>query len=82
MSLLLKTVWKLQLVFNVAARLQTSTRQEHVTLVFHWFPLPVCFLVQLKMLVIIFKALNYLGPGYLKNLLPYEPVQTLSQSLH
>ncbi|KAF7240874.1 putative RNA-directed DNA polymerase from transposon BS [Varanus komodoensis] len=72
----LKTVWILQLVQNRAARLLTGTgRYAHMTPVLrqlHWLPIEVR--AQFKVLVITYKALNGLGPGYLKeHLRPYMP---------
>ncbi|XP_053169630.1 uncharacterized protein LOC128353010 [Hemicordylus capensis] len=69
----LKNNQKLQLVQNAAARvLSRAARWEHITPILkelHW--LPVCFRVQFKVLVLTFKALNGLGPGYLRDrLLP------------
>ncbi|KAF7248518.1 NHP2-like protein 1 [Varanus komodoensis] len=72
----LKTVRILQMVQNRAARLLKGTgRYSHITPVLyqlHWFPIEVR--AQFKVLVITYKALNGLGPGYLKErLLPYFP---------
>ncbi|KAF7236082.1 hypothetical protein EYD10_17124 [Varanus komodoensis] len=72
----LKTVQILQLVQNRAARLLTGTgRYVHVTPVhrqLHWLPIEVR--AQFKVLVMTYKALNGLGPGYLKERLhPYMP---------
>ena len=45
----------------------------------HWLPVQVR--ARFKVLVLTFKALNGLGPGYLKErLLPYVPAQTLRSS--
>ncbi|XP_062992110.1 uncharacterized protein LOC134404983, partial [Elgaria multicarinata webbii] len=79
----LKTVRKLQLVQNRAARLLTGTgRRDHITpvlLQLHWLPVQVR--ARFKVLVLTFKALNGLGPGYLKErLLPYVPTRTLRSS--
>ncbi|KAF7237751.1 Insulin-like growth factor 2 mRNA-binding protein 3, partial [Varanus komodoensis] len=67
-ELLLKTVRILQLVQNRAARLLTGTgRYVHMTPVLrqlHWLPIEVR--AQFKVLVMTYKALNGLGPGYLK----------------
>ncbi|KAF7237340.1 Zinc finger protein 79 [Varanus komodoensis] len=76
----LKTVWILQLVQNGAARLLTGTgRYVHVTPVLcqlHWLPIEVR--AQFKVLVMTYKALNGLGPGYLKeHLRPYMPAHPL-----
>ncbi|XP_061443806.1 uncharacterized protein LOC133365612 isoform X9 [Rhineura floridana] len=76
----LKTVQKLQLVQNAAARLVTGTRwSEHIKPILsclHW--LPVCFRAQFKVLVLTYKALHGLGPQYLmERLSRYEPTRTL-----
>ncbi|KAF7253589.1 Ryanodine receptor 2, partial [Varanus komodoensis] len=76
----LKTVWILQLVQNRAARLLTGTeRYVHMTPVLcqlHWLPIEVR--AQFKVLVMIYKALNGLGLGYLKErLYPYMPARPL-----
>ena len=73
-------IWKLQLVQNMAARLVPGTpRHDHSTPVLkslHW--LPISFWAKYKVLVITFKALHGLGPGYLRDrLLPYNPPRTL-----
>ncbi|KAF7236010.1 Olfactory receptor 10V1 [Varanus komodoensis] len=64
----LKTVRILQLVQNRAASLLTGTgRYVHMTPVLrqlHWLPIEVW--AQFKVLVMTYKALNGLGPGYLK----------------
>ncbi|KAF7254422.1 hypothetical protein EYD10_00127 [Varanus komodoensis] len=68
MGLPLKTVRILQLVQNRAARLLMGTgRYVHMTPVLrqlHWLPIEVR--AQFKVLVMTYKALNGLGPGYLK----------------
>ncbi|KAF7250405.1 Vacuolar protein sorting-associated protein 13A [Varanus komodoensis] len=76
----LKMVRILQLVQNRAARLLTGTgRYVHMTPVLrqlHWLPIEVR--AQFKVLVITYKALNGLGPGYLKECLrPYMPTRPL-----
>ncbi|KAF7249257.1 Testican-1 [Varanus komodoensis] len=76
----LKTVRILQMVQNIAARLLMGTgRYSHITQVLyqlHWLPIEVW--PQFKVLVITYKALNGLGPGYLKErLLPYLPSRPL-----
>ena len=70
----------LQLVQNTAARILTRTKHfEHITPVLaslHW--LPITFSIDFKVLIVTFKALNELGPPYLKDLLhPYIPARTL-----
>ncbi|KAF7253230.1 Calcium homeostasis modulator protein 2 [Varanus komodoensis] len=76
----LKTVRILQLVQNRAARLLTGTgRCVHMTPVLcqlHWLPIEVR--AQFKVLLMTYKALNGLGPGYLKERLhPYMPSRPL-----
>ncbi len=45
----------------------------------HW--LPVCFRIDFKVLLMVFKCLNGLGPSYLSELLlPYKPSRTLGSS--
>ena len=62
---------RLQLVQNAAARLLTGTKKrDHITPVLaslHW--LPVCFRVDFKILLLVFKCLNGLAPLYLSELL-------------
>ncbi|XP_061477657.1 uncharacterized protein LOC133382019 [Rhineura floridana] len=76
----LKTVRKLQLVQNAAARLLTRTRwSAHITPVLarlHW--LPICFRARFKVLVLTYKALHGVGPQYLvEHLSRYEPTRSL-----
>ncbi|KAF7239662.1 putative RNA-directed DNA polymerase from transposon BS [Varanus komodoensis] len=76
----LKMVRILQLVQNRAARLLTGTeRYVHMTPVLcqlHWLPIEVR--AKFKVLVMTYKALNGLGPGYLKKRLrPYMPSRPL-----
>ncbi|XP_061477478.1 uncharacterized protein LOC133381914 [Rhineura floridana] len=76
----LKTIRKLQLVQNAAARLLTRTkRSDHITPVLarlHW--LPICFRARFKVLVLTYKALYGAGPRYLSERLSrYEPARTL-----
>ena len=73
----------LQLLQNSAARVLTRTRgREHITPVLkslHW--LPVCFRIDFKVLLVVFKCLNGLGPSYLSELLlSYQPSRTLRSS--
>ncbi|XP_061484291.1 cilia- and flagella-associated protein 95 isoform X2 [Rhineura floridana] len=83
----LKTVWKLQLVQNAAARLiRNSRRRDHITPVLedlHW--LPVVYRAQFKVLVLTFKALYGFGPVYLKERLQHHqicrPTRSASQDL-
>uniref|UniRef100_A0A670IW23 Reverse transcriptase domain-containing protein n=1 Tax=Podarcis muralis TaxID=64176 RepID=A0A670IW23_PODMU len=79
----LKVTRKLQLIQNAAARLVTGGgRRDHITPVLkdlHW--LPVRFRAQFKVLVLTFKALNGLGPVYLKERLhPHRSARTLRSS--
>ena len=79
----LKTVRRLQLIQNRAARLVSGrATKEHITPILynlHW--LPVAAQAQFKVLVLTYKALNGLGPRYLKDrLLPYEPTRRLRSS--
>lgn len=62
-GLSLKGIQKLQAIENAAV--QTLLEGVHVTP-----PLPTCFRIQLKGLVITCKASSGLGPGYLRNCLP------------
>ncbi len=59
-----KTIRQLQLIQNAAARIQTRTRKsEHITPVLrslHW--LPVTFRIDFKVLLLVYKSLNGLGP--------------------
>lgn len=74
----------LQMVQNAAARLLTGVRnQEHiitpVLISLHW--LPVCFRIDFKVLLLVFKCLNGLAPGYLSDLLSiYNPARSLRSS--
>lgn len=65
MGLPFKTVSRLKLVWNAAARLVT---RDHVLKSSH--RLPVSYNAQLKVLVLAYKALNGMGPKYLKERLP------------
>ncbi|KAF7245550.1 hypothetical protein EYD10_08337 [Varanus komodoensis] len=76
----LKTIQMLQLVQSRAARLLPGTgHYVHMTPVLrqlHWLPIEVQ--AQFKVLVMPYKALNGLGPGYLKERLgPYMPAHPL-----
>ncbi|KAF7236074.1 Vomeronasal type-2 receptor 26 [Varanus komodoensis] len=76
----LKTVRILQLVQNRAARLLMGTgHYVHMTPVLsqlHWLPIGVR--AQFKVLAVTYKALNDLGPCYLKECLrPYMPARPL-----
>ncbi|KAF7253513.1 Vacuolar protein 8 [Varanus komodoensis] len=72
----LKTVRILQMVQNRAARTGCYSYITSVLYQLHWLPIEVQ--AQFKMLVITYKALNDLGPGYLKeHLFPYMPSHSL-----
>uniref|UniRef100_A0A8C6LGB2 Reverse transcriptase domain-containing protein n=1 Tax=Nothobranchius furzeri TaxID=105023 RepID=A0A8C6LGB2_NOTFU len=78
-----KSISGLQILQNSAARVLMKTRRrEHMTPVLeslHW--LPVCFRINFKVLLMVFKCLNGLGPSYLSELLlQYEPSRTLRSS--
>ena len=78
-----KTISNLQLLQNSAARVLTRTRgREHITPILkslHW--LPVRFRIDFKVLLVVYKCLNGLGPSYLSDmLLRYEPSRTLRSS--
>ena len=78
-----KTIRQLQLVQNAAARVLTNTRKvDHITPVLrslHW--LPVCQRIDFKILLLVYKALNGLGPKYIQDLLVrYEPTRSLRSS--
>ena len=75
-----KSLNKLQLVQNAAARVLTRTRKfDHISPVLstlHW--LPVKFRIDYKILLLTYKALNGLAPQYLSELLShYEPSRLL-----
>uniref|UniRef100_A0A669EDX1 Reverse transcriptase domain-containing protein n=1 Tax=Oreochromis niloticus TaxID=8128 RepID=A0A669EDX1_ORENI len=78
-----KSLHKLQLVQNTAARIISRTRStEHITPVLkqlHW--LPIHLRVNFKILLLTFKALHNLAPPYLSDLLhTYSPLRTLRSS--
>ena len=78
-----KSISRLQLVQNAAARLLTNTKKrDHITPVMatlHW--LPVVFRIDFKILLLAFKAQNGLGPQYITDLLPpYVPPRSLRSS--
>uniref|UniRef100_A0A803T068 Reverse transcriptase domain-containing protein n=1 Tax=Anolis carolinensis TaxID=28377 RepID=A0A803T068_ANOCA len=79
----LKTARKLQLVQRSAARFLTGadyrTRSTPLFKELHW--LPFIFRAQFKVQVITYKALNGLGPTYLRDRIsPYEPARPLRSS--
>lgn len=59
----MKTIWKLQIVQNVAAVLGTPQFIQVTPLLHEQLWLPVAFWIQLKMLVTSFKALHNIGLG-------------------
>ncbi len=65
---------RLQMVQNAAARLLTGAKKhEHITPILaslHW--LPVSFRIQLKILLIVFKALNGQAPSYISDLISFN----------
>uniref|UniRef100_A0A803SZI2 ribonuclease H n=1 Tax=Anolis carolinensis TaxID=28377 RepID=A0A803SZI2_ANOCA len=76
----LKTVRKLQLVQRTAARFLTGAnyraRSTPLSKELHW--LPLTFQAQFKVQVLTYKALNGLGPAYLRDRIsPYEPARSL-----
>lgn len=75
-----KSISNLQLLQNSAARVLTGSKGwEHIIPVLkslHW--LPVCFWIDFKVLLLVFKCLNGLGPSHLSDLLwVYQPSWTL-----
>ncbi len=81
-----KTIRQLQLIQNAAARILTRTRKsEHITPVLrslHW--LPVTFRIDFKVLLLVYKSLNGLGPKYMADMLteykPNRPLRSLGSS--
>ena len=78
-----KTVKRLQLIQNDAARILDETKKSaHITPVLnslHW--LPVNARIDFKVLLLVYKALNGTAPNYIKELLlPYEPTRSLTSS--
>uniref|UniRef100_H2ZV52 Reverse transcriptase domain-containing protein n=1 Tax=Latimeria chalumnae TaxID=7897 RepID=H2ZV52_LATCH len=76
----LKAISRLQLVQNAAARVvHNVSRFDHITPTLqklHW--LPIRWRITFKVLVLVFMALNDLGPAYLWDLLtPYVPARPL-----
>ena len=74
------TLKELQLIQNAAAHILTRTRRfEHISPVLASLPwLPVKFQIDLKILLLTFKALHGLAPSYLNYLLfPYTPSRML-----
>ena len=78
-----KSIRQLQLIQNAAARVLTKTKKiDHITPVLrslHW--LPVSQRIDFKILLLVYKALNGLGPKYISDLLlHYEPSRPLRSS--
>jgi len=78
-----KTIRQLQLIQNAAARILSRTRKhEHITPVLrslHW--LPVAFRIDFKVLLLVYKSLNGLGPQYIADMLiEYKPNRSLRSS--
>ncbi len=81
-----KTIRQLHLIQNAAARILKRTRKsEHITPVLrslHW--LPVTFKIDFKVLVLVYKSLNGLGPKYMADMLteykPNRPLRLLGSS--
>ena len=78
-----KSIRQLQLIQNAAARVLTRTKKvDHITPVLkslHW--LPVKQRIDFKILMLVYKALNGLGPKYMTDLLiRYEPTRALRSS--
>ncbi len=77
---------QLQLIQNAAARILTRIRQsEHITPVLrslHW--LPVTFRIDFKVLLLVYKPLNGLGPKYIADMLtgykPNRPLRSVGSS--
>ncbi len=75
-----KTIRQLQLIQNAAARILTRTRtSQHITPVLrslYW--LPVTFRIAFKVLLLVYKSLNGLGPKYIADMLTeYKPNRPL-----
>ena len=78
-----KSLRKLQLIQNAAARVLTNTKRvDHISPVLnslHW--LPVGQRIDFKVLLLVFKSLHGLGPTYIVELLHnYEPSAIGSES--
>ncbi len=81
-----KTIRQLQLIQNAAARILTRTRKyEHITPVLrslHW--LPVTFRIDFKVLLLVYKSPNGIGPKYMADMLteykPNRPLRSLGSS--
>ncbi len=74
------SIKKLQIVQNAVARVLTRSRKyHHITPILqslHWLPIKFC--ISYKILLLAYKALNYVAPAYLTNLLStYDPNRSL-----
>lgn len=82
-----QTLSRLQLVQNATARvLCGKKKREHITPILrslHW--LPVCYRVEFKVLLLVYKSLNGLAPMYLSELLMEQKsarsLRSLNQAL-
>lgn len=75
-----KTTRQLQLIQNAASRILTKTkRREHITPVLkslHW--LSIIYRIEFKVLLIVLKTVNGLGPKYISRMLyDYQPTRAL-----
>ena len=72
----------LQRVHNTAARIVTRSNPEHITPVLeslHW--LTIRYRIRFKILLLTYKCINGLAPGYLSSLVaPYKPKRVLRSS--
>jgi len=79
-----KTIRQLQLIQNAAARILSRTRKyEHITPVLkslHW--LPVTFWIDFKVLLLVYKSFNGLGPQYIGDMLTEYKTDHLSFGSH
>ncbi len=81
-----KTIRQLHLIQNAAAMILTRTRKsEHITPVLrslHW--LPVTFRIDFKVLLLVYKSLNGLGPKCIADVLtaykPNRPLRSVGSS--
>ncbi len=78
-----KTIGLLQLIQNAAASILTRTRKsEHITPVLrslYWLPVP--FRIDFKVLLLVYKSLNGLGPKYIADMLTeYRPLRSVGSS--
>ena len=75
-----KTIRQMQLIQNAAARILSRTRKyDQITPVLrslHW--LPVTYRIDFKVLLLVYKSFNGLGPQYIVDMLiEYRPKRTL-----